>query len=334
MLPIAVTRYSSKFLSGDITMKSTTFVRYTLMTLILLGTASAGSFLIHNTTPAGAETYDGQDGASRNTESLDYLVTRIAALESRLTAAEAELSILRGRQAASYDNDLLTLAQLRSPATITNPPSGGPVIVPPGGAVIPQPPVPGSRPDLRITPPSRGQDGPTPQATPGQATGRPDGIAVPGFDSFMRIVLHSINGLAGPHLIIEGVNVHIRSGSGRTGDSREATGNIEAPRPVGPNSGTFDENGALTGLGNLVVGYNEPPDFLGAGDRTGSHNIIVGEQHIYSSFGGFVAGVKNTIIGRHASVGGGALNIASGIAASVSGGSRYIANDLGSHEPR
>ena len=287
-------------------MKSTTFVRYTLITLILLGTASVGSFLNPNTTPAGAETYDGQDGPGRNTESLDYLVTRIAALESRLTAAEAELSILRGRQAASYDNDLLTLAQLRPPATITNPPSGGPVIVPPGGAVIPQPPVPGSRPDLRIRPPSRGQDGPTPQATPGQATGRPGDIvvpAVPGFGSFMRIVFEPINGLAGPHLIIEGVNVHIRSGGGAT-----------------------DDNGALTGLGNFIVGYNELPKEFAASDRGGAHNLIVGPRHKYSSFGGFVAGLVNTISGRSASVTGGGLNLASGIAASVSGGEGNVAS--------
>jgi hypothetical protein len=66
----------------------------------------------------------------------------------------------------------------------------------------------------------------------------------------------------GNDVIFEGCNVHIRSGAGYTG----------AP---------------VNGLGNLVVGYNEafPDD-----DRTGSHNLVVGAFHSYSSSGGLVAG--------------------------------------------
>jgi hypothetical protein len=38
------------------------------------------------------------------------------------------------------------------------------------------------------------------------------------------------------------------------------------------------------GLGNLLVGYNEPRQ--GANVETGSHNVVVGQGHNFSSFGG------------------------------------------------
>src|SRR5262249_12829054 len=39
------------------------------------------------------------------------------------------------------------------------------------------------------------------------------------------------------------------------------------------------------GLGNLIVGYNEPRQFA-PNVRTGSHNVVVGMEHNFSSFGG------------------------------------------------
>jgi hypothetical protein len=38
------------------------------------------------------------------------------------------------------------------------------------------------------------------------------------------------------------------------------------------------------GLGNLIVGYNEPRDIVNV--ETGSHNVVVGQRHNFSSFGG------------------------------------------------
>ena len=76
-------------------------------------------------------------------------------------------------------------------------------------------------------------------------------------------------------------------------------------------------------LGNLIVGYNK--NEFGA-SRSGSHNLVVGDHHEYSSFGGFVAGVANTIVGQYASVSGGEGNTASGDHASVSGGYGNIAS--------
>jgi hypothetical protein len=57
---------------------------------------------------------------------------------------------------------------------------------------------------------------------------------------FVTVENGPINSLAGPHLIFTGANVHIRSGSGETDDGDE--------RDLPP-----------TGLGNLIVGYNEEP---------------------------------------------------------------------------
>src|SRR4030095_11742686 len=76
----------------------------------------------------------------------------------------------------------------------------------------------------------------------------------------------------------------------------------------------------VNGLGNLIVGYQEhrlPPAI---NTRTGSHNVIVGRQHNFSSFGGLVVGQVNEISGVWASVSGGLGNTATGPNASVSGG--------------
>lgn len=43
------------------------------------------------------------------------------------------------------------------------------------------------------------------------------------------------------------------------------------------------------GLGNLLVGYPEPPDREEA-RQSGSHNVVVGTQHRFSSYGGLVVG--------------------------------------------
>ncbi|MCG8590604.1 MAG: hypothetical protein MJE66_15035, partial [Proteobacteria bacterium] len=64
----------------------------------------------------------------------------------------------------------------------------------------------------------------------------------------------------GNDVFFEGCNVHVRNGAGTTNTTN--------------------------GLGNLIIGYNEagavPPT------RTGSHNLVVGEAHGYSSYAGVV----------------------------------------------
>jgi hypothetical protein len=139
---------------------------------------------------------------------------------------------------------------------------------------------------------------------------------------FVRVETEEINGVTGPHWIIEGANVHVRSGSGRTSGGCE------------PRDTDYPNCESLTGLGNLMVGYNEPKrprDPPGQFNiRTGSHNLVVGDFHSYSSFAGFVAGIGNDITAAHASVSGGTANRASGYASSISGGNINRASDFAS----
>ncbi len=76
--------------------------------------------------------------------------------------------------------------------------------------------------------------------------------------------------------------------------------------------------GTANGLGNLIVGYNESRAV--ADQRTGSHNLVLGQGAWYSSFGGLVAGENNTISGPFATISGGRSSTASGPFSSVSGG--------------
>ncbi len=94
----------------------------------------------------------------------------------------------------------------------------------------------------------------------------------------------------------EGVNVQIVNGSGTT-------------------------SGTPNGSGNLIVGYNAQRSGTAA-DRSGSHNLVVGDRHEYVSYGGAVMGYENSVWGPSNSVLGGWRNVAGlGSYATVSGGS-------------
>jgi len=109
-------------------------------------------------------------------------------------------------------------------------------------------------------------------------------------------------------------------------------GTVKTIRLTGTNwqivDGSGTTGGAPTGVGNLIVGYNELRGFAGPNDRTGSHNMIGGKKQNYSSYGGLAAGSDNTISGSFASVTGGQRNTASGPVSSVSGGILNTANGL------
>jgi hypothetical protein len=123
--------------------------------------------------------------------------------------------------------------------------------------------------------------------------------------SYAYMSTEIINGVAGPHFIFDGVNVHVQNGSGVVG--------------------------SINGLGNLIIGYNQCPDD-GCGNmvvgRGGSHNLVIGNRHQYSGHTGFVAGHRNTISANHASVSGGGNNTASASRSSVSGGWGNTASGL------
>jgi hypothetical protein len=96
-----------------------------------------------------------------------------------------------------------------------------------------------------------------------------------------------------PELVITGANLRVVNGLGETQTTN--------------------------GLGNVIVGYNEPRGFE-PDIRTGSHNVVVGAQHNFFRVGGLVVGLINTISGDFAAVSGGVGNTASGFGSSVSGG--------------
>ncbi|HIN41026.1 MAG TPA: hypothetical protein EYM86_01045 [Flavobacteriales bacterium] len=72
----------------------------------------------------------------------------------------------------------------------------------------------------------------------------------------------------------------------------------------------------VNGTGNIIIGYNEDNGDV----KSGSHNLVVGKNHTYSSYGGIVLGIDNSIEGAYSSVSGGRNNTASAYNSSVSGG--------------
>lgn len=129
-------------------------------------------------------------------------------------------------------------------------------------------------------------------------------------NSFVSVDPNSENGVIGPHIIFKGANIHIVSGSGSTND-----------------------NGSPTGLGNLILGYDEDPALVGEnplspGDRGGSHNLVIGRWHRFTrhGFGCLVAGEANTVDAEAATVTCGSFNIANAPFAIVSGGTLNTAS--------
>lgn len=123
----------------------------------------------------------------------------------------------------------------------------------------------------------------------------------------VMVMSGNLQGVTGPHIIFKGANVHIQSGSDTT-----------------------HEFPTLTGLGNLIIGYNEivPGEEAILANRDGSHNVVIGDRHQFTSTGGFVAGELNTVSDVAASVSGGSSNTASAFSASVSGGSAGTASGI------
>lgn len=133
-------------------------------------------------------------------------------------------------------------------------------------------------------------------------------IEIEGKVQYVTVERKNVNGVSGPHMIISGCNLHLRSGSGFTDDKV-------------PEDEKDDESanlGAYAGLGNLIVGYNEGT--VGLTDRQGSHNLVIGQGHKFSSCAGLIAGESNSIRGRSATVIGGYDNTASGLSSSIVGG--------------
>ena len=81
------------------------------------------------------------------------------------------------------------------------------------------------------------------------------------------------------------------------------------------------------GLGNIFIGYDElRNDTPNTDVRTGRHNLILGAQNSFSSYGGIVAGSDNTITNTFACVEGGFGNLASGAYSNIGGGYQNVAS--------
>lgn len=130
---------------------------------------------------------------------------------------------------------------------------------------------------------------------------RPAGTGgVPDLEKYVTIDPNPINGVKGPNLIFRGVNVHVQSGSGATVD-------------------------AATGLGNVIIGYNETDPAVGL-PRNGSHNLVGGQMNSFSSSGGVVFGLRNAIRGQYAAILSGERNVATGVTSSILGGGQNNAS--------
>jgi hypothetical protein len=123
--------------------------------------------------------------------------------------------------------------------------------------------------------------------------------------------------VVGTEMYVTGANLNIRDGSGAT------SGTFGAPYAANP-----------TGLGNLIIGYNEnglSPCSACIGQpvrqRTGSHNLILGADNGYSSIGGIVVGFANSVSSPYAAITGGAYNAASGMFSAISGGENNVVSE-------
>ncbi|TQV89602.1 hypothetical protein [Aliikangiella coralliicola] len=95
--------------------------------------------------------------------------------------------------------------------------------------------------------------------------------------------------------IIEGCNLHVRNALGQT-DSTDETGNV-------------------------IIGYNEDISIGDGSQRTGSHNLIMGVDHRYTSYGTIVHGTGHSTSVQNAAAIGGAHNRPHNFGAVIIGGS-------------
>lgn len=95
-------------------------------------------------------------------------------------------------------------------------------------------------------------------------------------------------------LLLDGMNLQVVNGSGTTDDSENS-------------------------LGNVIIGYNTDTSLDGADTRTGSHNLVIGNDHTYSNTSGVVSGNNNELSGDFTFVAGGRNNIAAGFGSFVAG---------------
>jgi hypothetical protein len=114
----------------------------------------------------------------------------------------------------------------------------------------------------------------------------------------LQHVKYESSGVGGkPTILVSGANVQIVNGEGQTKSAN--------------------------GAGNLVIGYDENQ---GKHEQSGSHDLILGTEQTFTSYGGILAGRENTITAPFAEVLDGFANTASGEYDAVSAGNRNTAS--------
>jgi hypothetical protein len=131
-------------------------------------------------------------------------------------------------------------------------------------------------------------------------------------------------------LLVDGCNLQVVNGSETTEGATGVTCTTNADCAT-VNGEICNLHGACTsvnGFGNVIIGYNEEATDDPVDVRSGSHNLVIGRWHSYSSYGGIVAGEDNQISSPGAAVCGGSRNDAMGELSSISGGWYGIASGL------
>jgi hypothetical protein len=83
----------------------------------------------------------------------------------------------------------------------------------------------------------------------------------------------------------------------------------------------------LNGLGNLIIGYNISNSDI----RTGSHNVIIGDHHSYTSSGSLLVGENHRAEGKGIALVGGTDNVVSADFGSIAGGQSSIISSSNHH---
>ena len=144
-------------------------------------------------------------------------------------------------------------------------------------------------------------------AIAGQGTQLTTAASLLALAPYVSVVTGAAGTFRGPNIFVTGANVHIVDGT----------------------QSTSDWGSTPTGLGNLIVGYDED-----ATDTSGSHSIVCGFANNFNSYGGLVAGYQNSVggpcatvagqsnaaFGEYSSVIGGYGNVAYGASSSITGG--------------
>lgn len=115
------------------------------------------------------------------------------------------------------------------------------------------------------------------------------------FANDLRDVTHVHTRRGQPSVSFSGVNVYVDNGSGAS---------------------AVADGGITNGVGNLIIGYNE----VGASTKTGSHNVIIGPRHFYTSELGIISGTDNLVTAPNAAVIGGIANAVEAESSIIAGG--------------